>query len=80
MFQISRSNFATFCSKNLNIQPDEESDDHENHYPRNILAIKEEAAIISVTGPIRGMRNRVKTGIKTFLQDQNKKVSSRKNC
>ena len=71
MFQVSRSNFPSFCSQNLIIQPDEESDD----YPRNILAMKEEAAIMSMKGTIRGMRNKVKTGIKTFLQDQSKKVS-----
>ena len=75
--QVSRSNFATFCSESLNYHGDVESvhDAMENEYPRNILTMKEETAIMSVKGTVRGVRNRVKTGIKTFLQDQKKKVS-----
>jgi len=73
--KVSRSNFATFCSESLNYHGDVESvhDAMENEYPRNILTMKEETAIMSVKGTVRGVRNRVKTGIKTFLQDQKKK-------
>jgi len=77
--KVSRSTFATFCSKNLHVQPYGESEngsmspDTENEYERNMLNRKEEANIMSVKGTVRGVRNRVKTGIATFLQDQKKK-------
>ena len=51
------------------------SPDTENEYERNMLNRKEEANIMSVKGTVRGVRNRVKTGIATFLQDQKKKVN-----
>ena len=51
----------------------------ENEYERNMLNMKEEANIMSVKGTVRGVRNRVKTGIATFLQDQKKKVSFGEN-
>ena len=82
-FQVTRSDFATFCSKNHNFIQDEDNTignvrhDVENGYERNIINMKEEANIMSVKGTVRGVKNRVKTGIATFLQDQKKKVSRR---
>ena len=78
-FQVSKSDFATFCLKNQNFLLDDEignvRNDVENGYERNILNMKEEANIISLKGTVRGVKNRVKTGIATFLQDQKKKVT-----
>ena len=80
-FQVSKSDFATFCLKNQNFLLDDEignvRNDVENGYERNILNMKEEANIMSLKGTVRGVKNRVKTGIATFLQDQKKKVSRR---
>ena len=39
-----------------------------------MVIMKEEANIMSVKGTVRGVKNRVKTGIATFLQDHKKKV------
>ena len=43
-----------------------------------MVIMKEEANIMSVKGTVRGVKNRVKTGIATFLQDQKKKVKKQK--
>ena len=41
---------------------------------RNILNGKEEETIMSKKGTVRGVKNRVRAGIATFLQDQTRKV------
>ena len=51
----------------------------ENCYERKFNNMKEEANIMSVKGTVRGVKNRVKTGIATFLQDQKKKVKIKRN-
>ena len=81
LFQVSKANFASFCLEKLNF-PLNYGDtignmikNVEDGYERNILNLKEEANIMSVKGTVRGVKNRVKTGIATFLQDQKKKVN-----
>ena len=46
---------------------------------RNILNKTEEETIISLKGSARGVKNRVRTGIATFIQDQSRKVIDGKN-
>ena len=75
-FQVSKSDFATFCLKNQNFLLDDEIGNNvDNGYGSNILNMKEEANIMSLKGTVRGVKNRVKTGIASFLQDQKKKVT-----
>ena len=45
---------------------------------KDILNVKEEDTIVSVKGTVRGVKNRVRAGIATFLQDQNRKVTLKK--
>ena len=42
---------------------------------RNILSTKKEETILSVKGTVRGVKNRVRAGIATFLQEQDEKVT-----
>ena len=45
---------------------------------RNILNMKEEDTIMSVKGTVRGVKNRVRAGIATFLQDRSRMVRAKK--
>ena len=75
-YQVSKSDFATFCLKNQNFLLDDEiGNSVENGYGRNILNMMEKANIMSLKGTVRGVKNRVRTGIASFLQDQKKKVT-----
>ena len=53
------------------------SPDTENEYERNMLNRKEEANIMSVKGTVRGVKNRVRAGIATFLQDRSRMVRAK---
>ena len=44
---------------------------------RNILSMKKEETILSVKGTVRGVKNRVRAGIATFLQEQDVKVTQK---
>ena len=76
---MSKSNFASYCLNNQRFilhgsdEHDYISHDREWVGQRNT---KEEGTIMSVKGTVRGVKNRVKAGIASFLQDQNRKVKN----
>ena len=78
--QVSRTNFTAYCADNQkfflneNDKTDYTEDNREWVGQRNIFNMKEEDTIMSVKGTVRGVKNRVRAGIATFLQDQNRKV------
>ena len=45
---------------------------------KNILNMKDEGTIMSVKGTVRGVKNRVRAGIATFLQDRSRMVRAKK--
>ena len=45
---------------------------------KNILNMKDEGTIMSVKGTVRGVKNRVRAGIATFLQDRSRMVRTEK--
>ena len=78
--QVSRTNFTAYCADNQkfflneNDKTDYTEDNREWVGQRNIFNMKEGDTIMSVKGTVRGVKNRVRAGIATFLQDQNRKV------
>jgi len=75
--KVSKSNFTTYCLNNQRIFRTQNDDPMElqglRPEKRNILSTKKEETILSVKGTVRGVKNRVRAGIATFLQEQDEK-------